>query len=237
MLIDLHAHILPKVDDGPQKMDDALDIVRALSRLGFTHLFATPHYRHGNWAGLETGVVIEGVRKLRQSVAEAGLRTEIYPGMEYDLDHDLEEQAAARPDGAGHVLVDPGFYHVSPNMTSVLTPLVENGLKVILVHPERNGHLTRNGEILTSLVNLGIRFLGNIGSLGGMYGRTVKRNMMKLLERDLYWGMATDIHFANQVFLIEAGMNELEQTFGSAATDTFFRTNPREIVEKMEANP
>jgi hypothetical protein len=44
-VIDLHAHVLPGVDDGPETWDEALDILRTMAADGVTAVAATPHVR------------------------------------------------------------------------------------------------------------------------------------------------------------------------------------------------
>src|SRR6478736_2927810 len=41
--VDVHCHILPGVDDGPELLDDSLALCRALVRDGITTAIATPH--------------------------------------------------------------------------------------------------------------------------------------------------------------------------------------------------
>jgi len=43
MTLDLHAHVLPGVDDGPETVDDALDLLGALEQEGVALVAATPH--------------------------------------------------------------------------------------------------------------------------------------------------------------------------------------------------
>ena len=48
-MIDLHAHILPGVDDGPQSATDALALLRAMVEDGITTVVATPHMLDGRY--------------------------------------------------------------------------------------------------------------------------------------------------------------------------------------------
>ena len=44
-LIDIHCHILPKVDDGPDSVEESLKILKDMKRQGIKHVIVTPHYR------------------------------------------------------------------------------------------------------------------------------------------------------------------------------------------------
>jgi hypothetical protein len=44
---DLHAHLLPGVDDGVRTVEDAIEAIRALQALGYRGSVLTPHVYHG----------------------------------------------------------------------------------------------------------------------------------------------------------------------------------------------
>lgn len=48
ILLDIHSHILPAVDDGADDMDEALKILEMMKNDGVTHVIATPHFYPGN---------------------------------------------------------------------------------------------------------------------------------------------------------------------------------------------
>src|SRR5690349_4723757 len=45
--VDLHSHVLPAVDDGARAVEDGVEMVSLLGRLGFELVHATPHQRVG----------------------------------------------------------------------------------------------------------------------------------------------------------------------------------------------
>ncbi|MFN0015953.1 MAG: CpsB/CapC family capsule biosynthesis tyrosine phosphatase, partial [Saprospiraceae bacterium] len=40
---DMHSHLLPGIDDGVPTLDEALEVVESLGRLGYRRLVTTPH--------------------------------------------------------------------------------------------------------------------------------------------------------------------------------------------------
>ncbi|NOY87110.1 MAG: hypothetical protein GXP52_07415 [Deltaproteobacteria bacterium] len=229
-MIDLHSHILPGLDDGPDEMDGSMAIVKALVELGFTHLFATPHHQLYSWRGLDSGVVEDGAGRLNASARKCGVSVQIHPGMEYDLDEGIEERIADRPGKAGYILVDPGFYRVQPNLVEMLAPVQVSGIQVLIVHPERNDDLLDEVDIMKAIEALGIRFIGNLGSLGGMYGKKIRRRGIRYLEEGRYWALATDIHRVRQVGFLEKGMREAERIVGSGGMNRLLQGHPKEIL-------
>ncbi len=233
-MIDLHCHIIPEVDDGPRDMDEALDILRVLSGLGFTHLFATPHHRWLSWNGLDSELVISGVRDLTERARGGGIDLRLFPGMEYDLDGDIVERVQGRPHESGFVLVDPGFYRSPFDIPDLIGPLLTAGVKVVMVHPERNDYLCRDLNGLRSLRSAGVLFLGNIGSFGEMYGRKIRANSRRVLDDGLYWALATDIHHAHQAVYIEKGLDDIGRWVGGADKARLLKGNPMLVVKQME---
>src|ERR1035438_4172792 len=58
VVIDIHCHLLPEVDDGPKSWDTAVEMCRMAAADGITHSVATPHandryvYDRGYLSGL-----------------------------------------------------------------------------------------------------------------------------------------------------------------------------------------
>ena len=82
-MIDLHAHVLPGLDDGPRTMPEAVALVRAAERAGIEVVVATPPL------GRHWGVRVEGIagalRALREALHEAGVGVEQLGGGEIAL--------------------------------------------------------------------------------------------------------------------------------------------------------
>ena len=45
-MIDFHNHVLPNVDDGPQFIDESLDMLRCASKQGIKKVINTVHFQH-----------------------------------------------------------------------------------------------------------------------------------------------------------------------------------------------
>ncbi len=46
-MIDIHSHILPFIDDGPESWTGSMEIAHALSQQGVKKVIATPHIMQG----------------------------------------------------------------------------------------------------------------------------------------------------------------------------------------------
>ena len=229
--VDLHTHILPGLDDGPVEAEESLLMLEGLEKLGFSHVFATPHHRLDSWKGLDTAVVETELEELRKKSAARNIGLELFAGMEFDLDETLPERAYTRPGGNGPLLVDIGFWGVPRDLHGLMGLLSGN---VCLVHPERNDELCNENGLLESLVAGGIRVIGNLGSLSGLYGDRVKRRSSELLEKELYWAFASDLHSEEHLDWIGKGIDNLDTMAGSEAVTRLLSCNPMEIIKNME---
>ena len=235
-LVDLHAHILPGLDDGPDSLNESLKLLKALEAMGFGHVFATPHHRLYSHEGVGRDTVEDGVKTVSSAAARKGIHVKILPGMEFDLDETLPERSSDLPGGARHLLVDAGFWGVPRDLAGLFHKVMENGASVFLVHPERNADLCRSHQELSVLLESGVRFVGNIGSFSGMYGRSVKRDARELLKRGSYWALASDMHSHEQMPWIKDGLDEVVTLAGRSAAEAMMMTRPMQLVRAMEGD-
>jgi len=156
--------------------------------------------------------------------------------MEFDLDETLPERVAAIPGGASHILVDTGFFGVPRNLADLIGKVEDKGIRVLLVHPERNRDLCLSRHMLSGLIRSGVRLLGNIGSFSGMYGRKVKRDARELLKNGYYWAIASDMHSIDQVPWIRDGIDDLILLAGRSAAEDMMAIRPMQMVESMEGD-
>src|SRR5438477_13136957 len=79
-LVDLHAHILPGVDDGARDEAQALAMLRAAAEDGTAIIAATPHAHH-----VDPNRIAPGVARLNALAAEAALPIKVVTGAEYRI--------------------------------------------------------------------------------------------------------------------------------------------------------
>ncbi len=232
-LVDLHTHALPGVDDGSDNLEESLQMLAGLREQGFSHIFITPHHRLDSWKGIEPEVVLSGVRSLQQILSRKDLDIKLYPGLEYDLDETLWQRVADRPGKAQYVLVDMGFWDVAENLEGLFGRVQEMGIEILLAHPERNFKFCQRKDLVRSLLDSGIRFIGNLGSLAGYYGRQIRRDCRLIVKEGRYWAMATDLHSPEMLPWIRNGLKELEQHAGEAGVRELLYDHPIKVAQSL----
>ncbi len=126
-MIDLHCHVLPGIDDGPETLADSLELCRAAVAAGTQTIVATPHVSW-DWPGVTSQVVAEGVERVNDALRAEGIDLEVRTGAEIAMTRvgDLadEELVALRLGGGPYLLVECPYSPASAGFDGILHALV-----------------------------------------------------------------------------------------------------------------
>lgn len=195
-MIDLHCHVLPAIDDGPEKLDGALAMARAAASGGTRLMIATPHvsWTYHNRADQ----IAAGVTELNAALAQAGTALEIQAGAEVDASYSSEltddDLRGLRLGGSDALLVECPLTVAAVPFDAIVLGLHRRGYRTVLAHPERSPSLRAQSGRLESLVRAGAVTSITAGSLLGQFGREVRRFSYWMLEEGLVHNVASDAH-------------------------------------------
>ncbi len=235
-LIDCHCHLLPGIDDGPETLEESIEMALSLRQLGFTEVYCTPHCIPGMYETVPADVQ-EGVEGLQRALDGAGIALQLRPGMEYYLDSFFPSRLDA-PQTLGSsrlLLVEAPSWADEELVRRNLRQIVRAGLVPLIAHPERChlmridapgtgllGHVGRMfsgrgaaGEFRVSpfvaeLQKMGCLFQGNIGSFSGRYGRLASQRAAGFLACGGYSCLGSDSHpFYNLEDMLGGGLKKL----------------------------
>lgn len=202
-MIDLHIHILPGIDDGPEDAEATVELARACVADGVRAVAATPHVSERYFTRPER--IQQGLDEARSAVKAAGLDLKIYGGAEIAIDQmgrlsDDDLRALALGPGAAYALLETPYAAWPMELESQAGRLATLGIRAILAHPERSAGVQRGGGIekLELAVNRGVCVQITAGSLAGRFGGTAQATARKLLERSLVHLIASDAHSADR---------------------------------------
>jgi protein-tyrosine phosphatase len=197
-MIDLHAHLLPGVDDGPPDLPSALALAGAAVAGGTRVMAATPHigYTHG----VEPGGLAARLAELRAALAQAAIPLEVAVGGELAPDRALDlsddELAAIALGDSRCLLLECPFTRAGDLMGRLVAHLQQRGFRVLLAHPERSPSFLGDADALRVLVERGACAQLTAGSLAGVFGGAVQRASRTFLEQGLVHAVASDAHAA-----------------------------------------
>ena len=193
--VDLHSHVLPGVDDGPQTWDEAMAMVRSAASSGTALMAATPHGdRRGTWHQVDS---LKGLcQDLNRELEHVPLTVVL--GMENPLELDTAEQiergTALTLNGSAYTLIELPFLQLPLYWEDVLFELQLRGLRPIIAHPERQIQIQENPDILAGVVDRGMLTQVTAGSLVGHFGPRVRRTAHRLMKKGLVHAIASDCH-------------------------------------------
>jgi len=138
-MIDFHCHLLPGLDDGPETVDESLDMARALAAFGFIEVHCTPHCIAGQYE-ISPVEVREAVRKLQARLDLEGIALTLRTGMEYYLDECFERFAAnLLPLGESRAVLCEAPPQAPPELVVEMASLIViQGFVPLIAHPERS---------------------------------------------------------------------------------------------------
>lgn len=220
-MIDLHAHLLPGVDDGPATLEDALAMARAAVAAGIATMAATPHIDHVH--GVEPVSVGPAVERLQAALTDEGIPLQVVPGGEVALTRlpELadEELSAVALAGGPWILLECPLDLAGGPLEEAVFSLQIRGFEVLLAHPERAPMFLRAPHRIRGLADQGARTSVTAGALAGAFGRTPQRLALRMLEDGLVHTVASDAHDARRrPPVLRAGLEEAESRLPGAET-------------------
>jgi protein-tyrosine phosphatase len=232
-MLDLHCHILPGVDDGPQTLEEALAVARFCVRDGITHIIATPHCHRQ--LRLLRADILPHVERFNEELARAGLPLSVLPGSEIQVN----DVAAYRRDYTEgvycHLGDNPGYTLLElpwrdrfypPGVTDLVCWLRDQGTQVILAHPERYDYFQADPPRLRNLVEGGAWLQITVDSLLGNHGTLPLAAGEELLRTYPQAVLATDTHNTRRCSGLSKGYALARERFGPArAADLEIRAN------------
>ena len=195
-LVDIHAHLLPGLDDGPDTLDESLEMARAAVAAGIGTVVATPHLRE-DFPGVRVEELAARCRAMEQELARAEIPLKVVSGAEvslvWALEADEEQLRLASYGQRGHDLLIETPENVSL-LDRMLAPLTDRGYRITLAHPERTGDFQRRPERLEQLVREGALLQVNAASLLGRWRNERGRLAVALCRHGLAHALASDGH-------------------------------------------
>jgi len=230
--IDVHAHLLPAVDDGSRSVGESIEIAQRMVQAGYTHLFCTPHV----WPHLSNTVdTIPGrVRDLQILLDGHGIPLKLLPGGELHLSPDLATLPAEKI--VTYNLL--GRYAIFDFWTDTLPPyfdacvknLQSQGIQPILAHPERIEAIQSKPSVVDRFAEQGLLLQCNLECLGEPK-MTVRRILAeRWLAEGRYFMIGSDLHRIDTLDRRLNGLARAAELVGQAVVDRLTIENPSQLL-------
>src|SRR6266851_585400 len=196
-MIDTHLHILPGVDDGPETMQESLELARVLVQEGIHTAIATPHY-NDEFLPRSATEIQERVNQLQQEFDRHNIPLRLFAGHEAlikpGLVEDIQSGRLATLNGSRYLLLELRNTMRLPETERVIFELRAFGVVPVLAHPERCHVIQQDSGWLASLLEQGVLTQLTAGSLAGKHGKAIRKCAETLLKRGLIHCIASNAH-------------------------------------------
>lgn len=235
-MIDMHSHILFGVDDGPQDIQQTMDILQQAVDEGITEIIATSHSFHPQYH-VSAKTVIEQIPLLQQQLHERDIPLTLHTGQEVRLVENMvalfETKEIVPLANSKYMLIELPSNTVPKYTKDIIIALQTKGITPIIAHPERNKVIAERPSKLESLVREGAMAQITAGSLAGHFGKTVQKLSLDLVKANLVHTYGSDVHnLTTRPFLFDAGLTYLENKKQLDAVDLLLENNARIIENK-----
>ncbi|MDO4870331.1 MAG: hypothetical protein Q4A65_08630 [Bacillota bacterium] len=210
--MDMHAHIIPGVDDGSQSIEESIEMMRQAYQENIRVIIATPHFglRNPDYDREKAERILDDLRRIASEMfpdLHLFMGNELY--YSYGILESLLEGKAKTLAGTKYVLVEFSPDTDYSEIRKAVNEFTWNGYWPIIAHAERCSSLTDHLEAVRTLVDKGAYIQVNCRSfLDGGSGAKRKRFgrnngfyleqrqdwSMKLLNAGLVHFIASDCH-------------------------------------------
>jgi protein-tyrosine phosphatase len=198
MMVDLHCHVLPAIDDGCESLEQSLEFCKLALEDGVTTLVATPHQKPGQYEN-SPEAIHQKVLEMRAALQEAEIGVEILEGAEVyhtpDLATRLRERKVTTLAATGrYILLEFPFQQMPLRVEESVFQLKLAGVTPVIAHPERINYFVSDMERLEKLVRLGCLSQVTGAAILGGFGERIREVSLRMLERSLVHIISSDAH-------------------------------------------
>ena len=208
-------------------------MARLAAEDGIQQMVCTPHMFNGLSRNPEPAEVVDRVGALQQAIGTEGLR--LLPGNEVHFTHELLEKVRAnrvtKVNRLNYMLVEFPALSVPAGASEMLQELLANGVRPILVHPERNAQLQMRRSMVAELVQQGVYVQLTAMSITGEFGTAARNCAESLLRHNCVHFIATDTHRAERrPPILSRGRDAAAEIVGSAGARKLVYDNPLAVI-------
>lgn len=226
MVIDIHSHILPGLDDGPANLDAAVAMAGEAVRAGVHAIVATPH-AFSPFFDVAPDARDTALTLLTRALKSNGIPLQLLSGFECFAVENFTERLKTdaryfMPGFAGsktnrHVLVELGKENPVECLGGLLYDCQLQDITPILAHPERCPEVMQNPGLIEPFVRKGGKLQISTGSIVGIREKRLRRACQFLLKNNLVSYVASDAHSQHDYALWGKAMKRVGKIMGIPA--------------------
>lgn len=232
-MVDIHCHALFGVDDGPEELQESLEMLHTARKNLIMDLVLTPHYRK-SFFSYPHDKIEENFEILLKYAGKYAIK--LHPGCEYHVDHDIVDNFRSGRcmtlAGSSYVLAEFSTQSLINEIRSGVDQLLLAGYKPVIAHAERYEVFRRHPEYLGDFRKSGAMIQVNAGNILGEEGSRIKNACQRFLKDGNVDVVASDAHnLTGRRCRMKECRDLIEKKYGRDTARTLFNTNPKRIID------
>lgn len=238
VMVDLHCHLLPEIDDGSKSMETSLRLAKKATENGVTHALLTPHHMNGRYVNHKQDV-IRRTKEFQEQLRSHDIRLTVFPGQEVRINGQLlkaldEDDILFADTGNRYLMLEFPDDDVPYYTNQMIFDLQQRGITPVIVHPERNTKIMAKPGLLYQLLEKGCLSQITASSYVGSFGKKVENFSRQLIEAGQVYVFASDAHdLPGRKYEMRQAFEKLSQEFGQELTEQY-QNNARGIINGTE---
>lgn len=234
VMVDLHCHLLPGIDDGSKSMEISLRMAREATENGVTHALLTPHHMNGHYVNHKQDV-IRRTKEFQEQINAHNIPLTVFPGQEVRINGQLlgalDRDDILFADTAGKYMMlefpDDDVPHYTNQM---IFDLQQRGIIPVIVHPERNTKIMAEPDLIYQLLEKGCLSQITASSYVGTFGKKVESFSRRLIEAGQGYVFASDAHnLPGRKYEMRQAFEKMKREFGQKLVEQY-QQNAKSII-------
>lgn len=208
--VDMHSHLIPGIDDGAQKMEDSIAMLRAFQDMGFKKVITTPHIMVDYYKNTPE-IILSGLDKVREAIVQNGLSIEMDAAAEYYADEYFDaclEKNRILSMGGKYVLFELSYVNPPADVFGIIARIKDKGYVPVLAHPERYPFYFNSFEKYKQFRDEGCLLQVSTISLVGYYGGNTKKIAERMVDEMMVDFLASDMHGLRHADALRSALNQ-----------------------------
>jgi len=247
-MIDLHAHILPHLDDGAESLEESIEMCWLSYKDGVRTVVATPHILEGVYPNHRPAILAkvqelnEAIKKFNASAHPPIDAFRILPGADVHFSSEMPRLCenggiVTVNDKGRYLMVEFDFQGIPYHSEEVLFRLMAKGIIPIITHPERNLEIGQKPQRYGEMIRRGCLGQVTAMSLTGGFGPGVRRTAERLLKNRLVHVIASDTHSIDaRPPILSTAVRAAEKIVGNEEAQKMVTEYPQAIIEGRKPN-
>ncbi len=234
-MIDVHAHILPYIDDGSKSLEESLEMAKIAVKDGIKKIINTSHYHLDS--DFVRGKVLESkVLEFNKLLKEEKIDLEVLIGNELyysrDLIKKLDELDFYSLNKSKYILLEFSPKDLPENMEDILYEFQIREYVPILAHVERYAPVLKDPNVVYEYIKNGALIQVNSTSIVGRMGKEIKKLTDILLKQDMVHFIGSDAHGAKRRKpALKESYEYVKNLIGKEKADIIFYENTKNLLE------